>query len=92
MTGQHHAPAALYPGKEPPVPIVFEAGWASELVWPQTTGGIFCLYRGSKLLSRFVDFYGNWQGGDAIQAKLDAIIFNSFNYCKITSLLCSVYL
>jgi len=25
--GQHHAPAALPPGKNP-VPIVYEAGWA----------------------------------------------------------------
>jgi hypothetical protein len=30
--GQHHAPAALPPGKDP-VPIVQEAGWASEPVW-----------------------------------------------------------
>ena len=30
--GQHHAPAAFTPGKDP-VPIVQEAGWASELVW-----------------------------------------------------------
>jgi hypothetical protein len=26
---------ALPPGKEPPVPIVQEAGWAPELVWTQ---------------------------------------------------------
>ena len=32
MKGQRHAPAALYPGKEP-VPIVQEAGWAPGLVW-----------------------------------------------------------
>ena len=30
--GQHHAPAAFSPGKDP-VPIVQEAGWASEPVW-----------------------------------------------------------
>jgi hypothetical protein len=36
VSGQHHAPAALYPwGKGPPVPIVQEAGWAPELVWTQ---------------------------------------------------------
>jgi hypothetical protein len=28
-----HDQAALTPGKEPPVPIVQEAGWAPELVW-----------------------------------------------------------
>jgi hypothetical protein len=30
--GQHHAPAAFTPGKDT-VPIVQEAGWASEQVW-----------------------------------------------------------
>jgi len=30
--GQRYAPAALPPGRDP-VPIVQEAGWASELVW-----------------------------------------------------------
>ena len=30
--GQHHAPAALPPGKDP-VPIVQEAGWAPGQVW-----------------------------------------------------------
>jgi hypothetical protein len=32
VSGQHHAPAAFTPGKEP-VPIVQEAGWAPEPVW-----------------------------------------------------------
>jgi hypothetical protein len=36
VSGQHHAPAALYSrGKEPSVPIVQEAGWAPEPVWTQ---------------------------------------------------------
>jgi len=30
--GQRHAPAALYPGKDP-VPIVQEAAWATGPVW-----------------------------------------------------------
>ena len=30
--GQGHAPAAFTPGKDP-VPILQEAGWASEPVW-----------------------------------------------------------
>jgi hypothetical protein len=30
--GQHHAPAAFTPGKDP-APIVQEAGWAPEPVW-----------------------------------------------------------
>ena len=32
MCGQRHAPATLYPGKDP-VPIVQKAGWAPGLVW-----------------------------------------------------------
>jgi hypothetical protein len=36
VSGQNHAPAALLPpGKEHPLPIVQEAGWASEPVWTQ---------------------------------------------------------
>jgi hypothetical protein len=36
VSGQHHTPAALYPrGKDPPVPIVQEDGWAPEPVWTQ---------------------------------------------------------
>jgi hypothetical protein len=36
VSGQHHAPAALYPrGKDAPVLIVQEAGWAPEPVWTQ---------------------------------------------------------
>jgi hypothetical protein len=30
VSGQLHAPTALSPGKEPPVPIGKEAGWTSE--------------------------------------------------------------
>jgi hypothetical protein len=32
VCGQHHAPAAFTPGKDP-VPIVQEVGWALEPVW-----------------------------------------------------------
>jgi hypothetical protein len=35
VSGQHHAPAALYPGERTPVPIEQEAGWAPETVWTQ---------------------------------------------------------
>jgi hypothetical protein len=35
MSSQCHTLAALSPGKGTPVPIVQEAGWASELVWTQ---------------------------------------------------------
>jgi hypothetical protein len=33
VSNQHRAPAALSSGKEPPVPIEQEAGWAPEPVW-----------------------------------------------------------
>jgi hypothetical protein len=33
VSGQLHTPAALPPGKEPPVPTGQEAGWAPEPVW-----------------------------------------------------------
>jgi hypothetical protein len=35
------------PGKGPAVPIVQEAGWASEPVWTEVRGKILCPYRGS---------------------------------------------
>jgi hypothetical protein len=36
VSGQRHAPATLYPrGKNPRVPIGYEAGWAPEPVWTQ---------------------------------------------------------
>jgi hypothetical protein len=35
VSGQRHAPAALYPRGKDPVPIAQEAGWASEPVWTQ---------------------------------------------------------
>jgi hypothetical protein len=33
VSGQLHAWAALPLGKEPPIPILYEAWWAPELVW-----------------------------------------------------------
>jgi hypothetical protein len=36
VSGQRHAPAALYPrGKRPPVPIGQEVGWAPDPVWTE---------------------------------------------------------
>jgi hypothetical protein len=35
MSGQRHGPATLYPRERNPVPIVQEAGSASEPVWTQ---------------------------------------------------------
>jgi hypothetical protein len=33
VSGQLHAPATLLLGKEPLVPVGYEAGWAPEPVW-----------------------------------------------------------
>jgi hypothetical protein len=33
VSGELHAPAAVQSGNEPPIPIGYEAGWASESVW-----------------------------------------------------------
>jgi hypothetical protein len=51
VCGQCHAPAALYlRGKDPPVPIGQEAGWAPEPVWTQRLEEkSFRLNRGSNL-------------------------------------------
>jgi hypothetical protein len=44
VSGQLHAPAALYPPERgPTVPIAQEAGWTPEPVWTQARGNILCL-------------------------------------------------
>jgi hypothetical protein len=46
VSGQRHSPATLYPGKGYRLPIGYEAGWASELVWTQRIEKkILCLCR-----------------------------------------------
>jgi hypothetical protein len=50
VSGQRHAPAALKPRERIPVPIVQEAGWASEPVWTQRLEEkFFRLCRGTNL-------------------------------------------
>jgi hypothetical protein len=51
VSGQCHALAVLYPwGKDPPVPIGQEAGWAAEAVWTQRLEEkSFCLCQGWNL-------------------------------------------
>jgi hypothetical protein len=39
-----HAPAALPPGKEPPVPIRWEVGWTPEPVWTTWRSENSCLH------------------------------------------------
>jgi hypothetical protein len=43
VSSQLHTPTALPPGKEPPVPIGQEAGWAPGLVWTLWRGEKSCL-------------------------------------------------
>jgi hypothetical protein len=38
VSGQLHTLAALPPGKEPSVPLGYEAGWAPEPVWTSVKG------------------------------------------------------
>jgi len=33
VSGQHHAPDALLPGKMSPLPTLQVNGWAQELIW-----------------------------------------------------------
>jgi hypothetical protein len=49
VSGQHHAPAVLYPrGRTPGTHCVQEAGWAPEPVWTQRLEEkILCPCRGS---------------------------------------------
>jgi hypothetical protein len=47
VNGQRHALAALYPReKDPPVPIVQEAGMASQPVWTEARGKILSPLQG----------------------------------------------
>jgi hypothetical protein len=47
VSGQCHAPAALYPREWIPVSTGQEVGWASELAWTQARGKILCHTWGS---------------------------------------------
>jgi hypothetical protein len=64
VSGQLHATAALPPGKEPLVPIVYEVGWTSEPVWKIWRRENYCPYRDSNsdpsvvqpVASRYTDY------------------------------------
>jgi hypothetical protein len=47
VSGQIHAPAALPPGKEPPVPIGYEVGWTPEPVYTTWRSENSCPHRDS---------------------------------------------
>jgi len=71
VSGQRHARAVrLPPGKGPPVPIVQEAGWASEPVWTQRLEEkSFCLCRRSNLDRPVVHLVIWWCGGRRIKVS-----------------------
>jgi hypothetical protein len=64
VSGQLHAPAALPPGKQPPVSIGYEAEWAPEPVWTTWRKEISLPYRDSNSdpsvvqleVSRYTDY------------------------------------
>jgi hypothetical protein len=60
VSGQHHAPAALYRrGKDPPIPIVQEAGWAS--LAAETRRKILCLVGDrTPVVQSVVSHYTDW--------------------------------
>jgi hypothetical protein len=53
---------ALSPGKGLPVPIGYDAGWASELVWTQRLQEIFFAYAGDRtsIVRSVVRLYSDW--------------------------------
>jgi hypothetical protein len=59
VSGQHHAPAALYPRERTPVHIVLEARWASGLVWTQRLEEKFPASAGDVLLKICFSIYEN---------------------------------
>jgi hypothetical protein len=64
VSGQLHVPAALSPGKKPPVPIGKEAGWSPEPVWMTWRRGNSWPYRNSNSDPSFVQLvasrYTDW--------------------------------
>jgi hypothetical protein len=62
VSSQLHAPAALPPGTELPVPIEYEAGWAPEPVWTRWWREKFPVPAGSQtpIVQPVVSRYTDW--------------------------------
>jgi hypothetical protein len=85
VSTQRHAPAALCPGERTPVPIVQEAGWASEPVWTQRLEEkILFLCRGWNpdlpVVQSIVRHYTDWVTSGSIKGR---IFLDQLNHCQL---------
>jgi hypothetical protein len=88
VSGQHHAPAALSTGKESPVPIGEEAGWAPEPVWTTWRSENSCLHRDSNsdpyvvqpVASRYTDWATPAPLLFTLVILIDTLYFISFKW------------
>jgi hypothetical protein len=74
VSGQLHAPAALPPGKEPPVPTAYEAGWVPEAVWTMWRTENSWPYRDSNSYPSVVQLVASRYTDYAIPAHIIIII------------------
>jgi hypothetical protein len=82
VSGQHDAPAALYPpGKGPPVPVGQEAGWAPEPIWTQKLeekSSAFVGYR-TPVVQSVVRHYTDWATPSSLHFTITKInLFSLF--------------
>jgi hypothetical protein len=75
VSGQRHAPAALYPGNGFTVPIGQEAGSASAGLDTEARGKILCLYResnpGRPVCSMDLPFHSS----DTAETRMEGVLF-----------------
>jgi hypothetical protein len=86
VSGQRHAQDALYPrGKEPPVPIGEEAGWASEPVWTQRLEEKSSASVGDRtpVVQPVVDQYTDWATAAPYNSNSSSSSFNNNNNNKL---------
>jgi hypothetical protein len=83
VSGQRHAPAALYRRERIPVPIVQETGWATELVWTQKLEEKSFASAGESNLDRPVVQPVARHYTDSV-TRLPNNTVPSYNYCKIS--------
>ena len=72
MSGQFHAPVALSPGKEPPVPVEQGARW------PHSRSGRSGEAKGNLRKKIYASTLSLWQSGLRLQAALGLLLDNVF--------------